>query len=206
MEKHCAVFCGGDPVSAQTIGRLPSGCCIIAADSGYRLAQELGLVPDLVIGDFDSSSKPEHSNIKVYPVEKDDTDLMLALREGLRSGCTRFHIYGATGGRLDHTVAAIQSLAFLLDNSASGEILSDSERIELIQIGAYSAPKMPGYTLSLFAYSDTVKGLSISGAKYCCKKLDLVSSFPIGVSNEVTDECADITFDSGRLLIIRSEL
>lgn len=207
MNRRCAVFGGGDPVSVAAVNaELYGDELLIAADSGYLLMNKLGLTPDLVIGDFDSAPEPDCANKLLFPVEKDDTDLMLAFKEGLSRGCSRFAAFGATGGRLDHTFAAVQSLAFLLDNKASGVIVSDKERIELFEPGVYSFPKADGFTLSLFAYSEKVSGLSVSGTKYCCRDVEISSGFPLGVSNSVKDDFADVSFKQGRLLVICSRL
>ena len=207
MSGKCAIFGGGDPVSSGTVSLDHTDEHInIAADSGYLLAERLGISLDLIIGDFDSAEKPQFKNVKVYPVEKDDTDLMLAVKEGLARGCDSIVIYGATGGRLDHTYAAIQSLAYLLDHGAQGVIVSDNERIELLDRGEYFYPAAEGMTLSLFAFSDKVEGLTVHGAKYEAEDVELSSGFPLGVSNSVSDGTAEIGFKSGRLLVIRSKL
>lgn len=207
MNKVCAVFGGGDPVSAAAVRKeLSGGELLIAADSGYLLMHSLGLEPDLILGDFDSAPEPDFADKQVYPKQKDDTDLMLALKEGLSRGCDRFLIFGATGGRLDHTYAAVQSLAYLLEHGASGVIVSDTERIELLAPGSYTLPAMKGYTLSLFAYTDSVGGLTVTGAEYTCEGITLRNSFPLGVSNSAEDSPAKVCFSKGIILVIRSKL
>lgn len=87
---------------------------IIAADAGYLQMAGLSAVPDLVVGDFDSmGQKPNHPNVVVYPKEKDATDMLLAIDEGLRRGYRKFVILGGLGGRLDHTLANIQALSYI---------------------------------------------------------------------------------------------
>lgn len=207
MSRVCAVFCGGDPVSKDTVrADLNSEDLRIAADSGYKLMEALGIPPHLVIGDFDSAERPKSGSVISFPVEKDDTDLMLAVREGLARGCTQFLIYGATGGRLDHTVASLQTLAFLGDHKAHGTIISDTERVELLYPGSHRLRAMKGYSLSLLAYSETVTDLSISGAKYSCHGITIDNAFPLGVSNEIVSEEAAVSFASGVILCIRSKL
>ena len=108
--KECVIFCAAEfnelarPVSGDTF--------VLAADGGLRHTQRLGIAADAVIGDFDSLGfAPEGAN--VFPVEKDDTDAMLAVRLGLARGCGEFLIYGGLDGpRLDHTVANFQVLQF----------------------------------------------------------------------------------------------
>jgi len=81
---------------------------VIAADGGYTELVGRGIVPDLVVGDFDSlGTAPDHPNIVFSPVEKDDTDMMLAVRQGLDRGYMSFIINGGVGGRLDHTLLCL---------------------------------------------------------------------------------------------------
>ena len=114
----CVIFCAGgfsalaEPIRAQDY--------IIAADGGYVHTKALGLSPDTVLGDFDSLGFVPENALR-FPVEKDDTDAMLAVRLGLEQGCDRFLLYGSLDGpRLEHTVANFQTLAFLLDRSKTG--------------------------------------------------------------------------------------
>ncbi len=88
---------------------------IIAADGGWLACRKTGITPDLLLGDFDSlSTQPDFPNILRVPVEKDDTDTMLAVKTGLERGETEFHIYGGMGGRrTDHTIANFQALLYL---------------------------------------------------------------------------------------------
>ena len=79
------------------------------------------------MGDFDSAEKPVFDNIEIFPSEKDDTDLMLAIKEGFESGCDDFLIFGATGGRVDHLLGNIQSLGYILSCGGEGMIAADRE-------------------------------------------------------------------------------
>ena len=93
---------------------------VIAADGGWRWCRSAGLTPDLLLGDFDSLGEvPAFDHILRVPVEKDDTDMMLAIKKGLERGCREFHLYGGTGGRRsDHTVANYQALLYLARRGA----------------------------------------------------------------------------------------
>ena len=101
---------------------------VIAADAGYLNLQKAGIKPDVIIGDFDSAKKPEtEAQVEAFPVLKDDTDTMLAIRYGFRSGYNRFEIYGGIGGeRTDHTVANIQSLAYIAEHGGSGTLIGEN--------------------------------------------------------------------------------
>ena len=75
------------------------GDFVIAADGGYQILLERGVTMDLVVGDFDSIGfRPDHPNVVDLPVEKDDTDMMAAIRLGRERGFRSFCLYGGTGG------------------------------------------------------------------------------------------------------------
>ena len=93
---------------------------VIAADGGYTACRRAGVEPQLLLGDFDSLAEvPALPHVERVPVEKDDTDMMLAIKRGLERGETLFHLYGGMGGqRTDHTVANLQALLYLADHGA----------------------------------------------------------------------------------------
>ena len=207
MSENATIFVGGEPVGLNTLDMsFVSDSVVYGADKGYYLAKELGIECDFVIGDFDSSPKPARDDIIVYPEEKDDTDLMLAVKHAIANGCKSFQIYGALGGRADHLFGNIQSLSYILCHGGTGVILGDEDTIRLLPHGSYTIPKMSGYTLSLFAYSESVEKLTIRGAKYNAENISLENSFPLGVSNRFeSDSGAEISFESGLLLVIESK-
>lgn len=206
MTDKCVIFAGGDTVSREVVDfSFAKNALVISADRGYELANSLGISSDLVIGDFDSMDKiPQNKNVRIFPVEKDDTDLMLAVKEGLAQDCKSFKIYGATGGRLDHTIGNIQSLMYLLSKDAVGEIVSDRERITLLKPGRYVFDRLDDHTLSLVSYSEKVTGLTIRGAKYEITDCVLTNEFPLGISNKIVAEQAAVDFSQGILLVIQS--
>ena len=95
--KRCFIFAAGTFCGLRERPGEP-GDLVIAADAGFRICRKLGITPDLLMGDFDSMEAPkDFTHLIRAPVEKDDTDTMLAVKEGLRQGCGEFHIYGGTG-------------------------------------------------------------------------------------------------------------
>ena len=100
--KRCVVVCAGEygPIEHERLHDDFVICC----DGGYKAAVAMGLKPDLLVGDFDSLQEPLPKNVEIlrFPIEKDDTDSMLAVREGLRRGYSRFVLLFSLGGRLDH--------------------------------------------------------------------------------------------------------
>ena len=209
MMKKCTIFTGGEMNDLSIVDvKAVRNTFVICADSGYLYAKRLSITPDLLIGDYDSLGfKPEiDGELITFPVEKDDTDLMLAVKEALRRGYDDVDIYGALGGRLDHTFSNIQSLGYLCKKGAVGRMISENEELTVLEAGEYVIPKREGFSLSLFAYSDNVKGLCISGTKYTAENALLENTFPLGMSNEIVDEQAKISFTSGRLLVIQSKM
>ncbi len=208
MTDRCIIFAGGDAVSSCNIDfDLVSQSFVICADKGLELAESLGIIPDLILGDFDSlDHQPTGENVMTYPVEKDDTDLMLAVNTALEKGYRKFCIYGACGGRLDHMMGNIACLALIADNGGSGIIIGDDEIISMHDSGSFEIPYKDGFSLSLFSYTPKVSGLTIGGTKYTAENCTLTNSVTLGVSNEITDDLAKISFDDGRLLVIQSRL
>ncbi|MDO5125602.1 MAG: thiamine diphosphokinase [Ruminococcus sp.] len=205
--KKCVIFTGGqidDDFSFIDIDDIKD-TYIICADSGCIYAEKLGIKPDLIIGDYDSLGFIPENGI-IFPVEKDDTDLMLAIKEGISSGYKCFDIYGAFGGRLDHLLGNIQSLGYIVEQECNGKLISQNEQVEILPKGQYEMLRKNGYSLSLFSYSDKVTGLTIAGTMYTAENIEMDSSFPIGISNKITSDKAYISFESGRLLVIQSKL
>ncbi len=176
---------------------------IVAADAGYLNVQKAGLRPDVIIGDFDSSKKPNTDTpIETFPVLKDDTDTMLAIKYGFNNGYKRFAIYGGLGGeRTDHTIANIQSLAYIVDHGGEGLLVGENETFALIKNSSITLHSEKGKTLSIFAYGGIAEGISIKGAVYETDELTLSPFFPLGVSNKFKENTAAVGVKNGCILI-----
>lgn len=200
--KKCCIIAGGD-MNDYSVFR-SQGVYTICADAGIVHARNLGITPDVLIGDFDTytGGLPSACEVIRYPVKKDDTDSMLAIKLGLERGFTDFDIYGALGGRIDHTYANIQSLMYILSRGGSGRIIGDREEITLLLPGKYRFPVKDGYYFSLFSYSHECKGLSIRGAEYDVENVVLTNTFPLGISNEIKSDFCEISFESGIILAV----
>lgn len=206
MNHICWIFAGGPEQGVPCIS-VPSDAYVLCADSGLRLAQRLGIQPTLVLGDFDSLGElPDHPYVQA-PVEKDDTDTMLAVRYGLAQGYERFMICGAFGGRLDHSYANIQTLLFLEQQGAKGMLIGAGDIVSLQSAGEIKRyPKREGYSFSVFAVTESCEGVCISGTKYVLDNGRLTLFHPLGVSNSITEEEAVVSCKSGILLIVQSKL
>ena len=199
--KRCFIFAAGTFFGLRE--RPAPGDFVIAADAGYRTCQKEGIIPDLLLGDFDSMEQPDFPNIHRSPVEKDDTDSLHAMRIGLEKGYTDFVLYGGTGGsRVDHTIANIQSLLFLVSRCARGRMYGDGVIYRVIHDEKLRFSAACQGTLSLFCIDGQARGVSISGLKYSLDNYTVTSCFPIGVSNSFTGSPAEVEVKDGTLLII----
>ena len=200
--KRCFIYAAGSFFGLREMPR--PGDLEIAADAGLRLCRQLGRTPDLVLGDFDSMDVSEApADALRVPGEKDDTDTGLALREGLRRGCREFFIYGGTGGRrLDHTLANLQSLAFLRENGARGWLYDRDFVYTVIKNETLTLRREVDWGLvSLFALGDRARGVTLTGLQYPLDHAELTCAFPLGVSNHFAEERAAVTVEDGLLLV-----
>ena len=175
---------------------------VIAADGGLEHTGKLGLTPNMILGDFDSLGYvPEGA--QVYPVEKDDTDSMLAVRMGLEMGFRRFVLYGALDGpRVDHTLANFQTLLYLAEHGARGYLVGKNQTVTALRNETLRFPAGFSGTVSVFCLGSDAQGVTLRGLHYGLEKGTLTSHFPLGVSNHFTGEVASVTVEDGSLLVI----
>ena len=200
QETRCVVLCAG-----RLKGKPPEvskNDFVIAVDGGYKHAKKAKIKPNLVIGDFDSLKKPPDlpaSKIVRLPREKDETDLLAALNYGLEKGFKNFHIYGASGGRIDHTLAAVQNLAYLASKGARGYLYTKKTVVTAINKDL----KLRGVRgiVSVFAHGGDALGVTLDGLKYKLKDAALSSGYPIGISNQPESEPVYIGLKSGTLIV-----
>ena len=178
---------------------------VIAADAGYFELSKMNITPDFLIGDFDSIGfVPEIENVSKYPADKDDTDMMLAVKHGLDAGYKTFIINGGTGGRLDHTLANVQLLTFIAANGGRGYLIGESDKMTAITNSFISFSPMASGIVSVFAANGDAAGVDIQGMKYTLSDATLSPGVPLGVSNEFTGMFATVSVRSGTLLIVWS--
>ena len=199
--KTCVIFCAGDfDQLAEPIGEED---VVIAADGGYRYTEQLGIDPHVTLGDFDSLGYvPQQAQI--FPVQKDDTDAMLAVIQGLRMGCRRFILYGSLDGpRLDHTVANFQTLQYLCDHGAFGYLVGKDYLVTVLKDGTLKFPETARGTISVFCSGACAEDVNLQGLFYPIENGTLGPGFPLGVSNHFTGkEAAEISVEQGSLLIL----
>lgn len=215
-EPKCVIISAGSFVPVDI--PLYEGDYCIACDAGFKYAQEMGILTDLIVGDFDSASEQDpivlrsieeialHDPDRIVRlnVVKDDTDTMKAVKIGLEKGYRKFYLYGATGGkRIDHSIANIQTLLFIKHNGGKGYIM-DSDKMLMIAENEEISFNVgnTGY-LSVFSLSEVSKGVTLKGLMYTLEDGELKNDFPLGVSNEfIIDEKASVSVKDGTLLII----
>jgi len=208
---RCIVIGAGD----LTVGMInvTEDDLVIAVDGGLNYCSVLEVEPDIIIGDFDSVSQEQKEAVlklqKQIPdrvitlkPEKDDTDMLAALKLGLEFGYTRFQIYAATGGRLEHTIANIQCLLYLKNRDAVGYLMDGNGMIFVMQNEEVKfRDDLEGY-VSFFALGKAAKGVTIQGLKYELRQDTLTNDYPLGISNEFIGKEALVRVEDGELVCI----
>jgi len=176
---------------------------VIAADGGFTHLESAGIIPHIVIGDFDSLGfMPAQTAVVPYAKEKDDTDMMLAIRYGLDKGFQTFEIYGGLGGRIDHTIANIQAITFLARHGARGKLIDRNTWATVICADSIAFDATESGIISVFALDGEVHGVTECGLQYPLTNATLTNSFPIGVSNAFVGVRSVVSVREGALLII----
>ena len=196
----CVIFCaGGFDGLIEPVGK---DDFLMAADGGLVHLQKLGLTPNGILGDFDSLGYiPEGA--EVFPVEKDDTDAMLAVRQGRKLGYKEFVLYGSLDGeRLDHTVANFQTLQYLADHGARGACVGLRHIAAVIKNETVKFQEAAEGILSVFCMGADARGVTICGTKYEAEDITLTAGFPLGVSNHFIGKESAVRVEDGSLLLI----
>ena len=198
--KRCVIVAGGE---RAPIAPLREGDFLLACDRGLVYALEEGLRPDLILGDFDSYTGALPADIPVlrYPVEKDDTDGMLAVRWAAENGFEAVALRCMFGGRLDHLLSNIQTLHYAAELGMEAEARDENTFIRILRPGAYEIPERPGWSLSLLSLSERVEGLTIRGTKYEAEGVTLLNPSTLGQSNAFRGD-AHIRFARGVLALV----
>ncbi|MGB4644791.1 MAG: thiamine diphosphokinase [Dictyoglomaceae bacterium] len=183
---------------------------IICADGGTKKALELGLLPNIIVGDLDSFPKEIGEKLvsskiewKIYPKEKDKTYLELAVREALNYNPEVIYFIGLLGGRIDHLLANLFFLERIKENRIEILVIDKNIRISIMkgqEEKSFFGDK--GDLISLIPFSEVVEGISSEGLKYPLYNESLYRNLTRGISNEFTQNIAQIKIKSGTLLII----
>lgn len=213
--KHIIVVSGGktDDAFVDRVLREEKPELLIAADSGMEYFYRTGRKPDIIIGDFDSAGtealaffrgQPEIEIRQLVP-EKDDTDTEAAIRLAISMGAESITLLGATGCRLDHVLGNIELLGIGLKQHIPIVMCDAYNRIRMINHGiTLHREEQFGKYVSLIPYTEEVKELTLKGFKYPLERARLKGFCSLGVSNEIVETEAEITFEEGILLVIES--
>jgi len=197
----CYIF-GALPVTelAHTIGE---GDFLIAADKGIDTMEKFHLKPDMVVGDFDSLGYvPRNEHLVKLNVRKDDTDTAHAMNLAFDAGYRDFVIYGAVGGRLEHTIANIQLASDFAQRGADVLFVGEREFFKVLNGGKLEFPETTKGRISVFALSEKAQDVSIRGLSYEVEAVTLENRTPLGVSNEFVGKKSDISVENGQILVI----
>ncbi len=207
QNKHICYVVGAMSLSLPLCPRRTPGDYIIAADRGFDSLMAYGVAPDLAVGDFDSLGRtPDHHNVIRLPREKDDTDMLFALRRGLELGYRRFVLLGGLGGRLEHTLGNLQLLDWLAAQDAQGFLAGDKTAATVLRDGSLTFPAAMTGCLSVFPLGGPAKGVTLSGLKFPLNGFTMTDGAPtLGVSNEFVGESASVTVKDGCLLLVWEE-
>ena len=202
------IFTGGNIAPENIIEKYEEGDTVIAADSGYMNAKKLGIPVNILVGDFDSLGKeniPEDTETVELPVEKDLTDTQAALDIAIKSGARQIIIIGGLDGRLDHTLSNRAILRELSALHIYAYITDGQNRVRYINSSSEIIMRSRFKYFSLIADDETVKGVSIEGAKYPLKNAKIERNRQFAVSNEIVGNCALVSVKKGGLFIVESD-
>ena len=204
MNKTRCIIIGAAPVGKEAIEKadICSSDFIIAADGGLATLNSLGIKPDRIIGDFDSFKGEIPPDSEIHPVEKDETDTAIALREAYEAGYRTFLLLGVLGGeRPDHGLAALFSSAGFAGKSCDIKLIADKYTVYILHNGKLKIQGRKDAVVSVFALDGPATGINYSGLKYPAANLTLFPSVPLAVSNSFIREEAEISIENGTLAV-----
>lgn len=178
---------------------------VICADGGLLIAENMGLIPTYLIGDYDSMDLPDTPDVIRLPMEKDMTDTEAAVDMAVSLGYENITILGGLGGRFDHTMGNLGVMAKYCSKLSHIAFVDGQNYVRMVPPGRYEMPKNPYKYLGIISYGDFAENVTLTGVKYPLDGYFLSHETSLGVSNEVTADMAEISFTSGKLLIILSK-
>ncbi len=203
--RRCVVL-GGGPIGEEEISLIRPLDTIWAADAGLRAARRFGLHPALCLGDWDSCERPQQAEELIcLPAEKDDTDTHYAARLLIERGFDEALLLGGIGGRLDHTLANLCTLLYLVESGVRCWLVGEGSAVTALREGTMRLPRREGCYFSIFAADGAARGITLTGTKYPLRDAQLTAQFPLGVSNEILEEWAQVTVKEGALYLAYSK-
>lgn len=211
MDKHAVIISNGNIGSYESYKKYLDGAdLIICADGGAHHARSLGVMPHLLIGDFDSVSPDDLKHFKdagveivEFPVEKDMTDTELAVEIAMERGYRKVVIIGGTGTRLDHTLSNIFLLKKLFDAGAKGIVVDGHNEVMLVDHKVI-LEREENTKVTLLPLSEKAEGITTKGLYYPLNNAQIQFGSSLGVSNEFIGDTAEISLTRGLLLVIKA--
>ena len=207
----CVIIAGGEfSCTPELLDRINQADLVVCADGGARHLRAIDRPPDIHIGDMDSVSREDLSFLKQnrvtarrHPVKKDQTDSELCLEYAVRHGAADITLLGATGSRMDHTLANIFLLRQLADHGISGRIIDKTNELYLVN-RHLALTGTPGDCLSLIPVTDNVTGVGLSGLEFPLENESIPMGSTLGISNRFSGQQAEVTIRTGWIIVARS--
>lgn len=184
---------------------------IIAVDGGANHLYKMGIMPNYILGDLDSIDEeirkyyePSEVVFKKFPTKKDETDAELAVWLVEEEGLLGIDIYGALGGRIDHELANIQLLYYILERGMYPRIISENEEIYILKNDEMNLKGNIGDIVSIIPIMGDARGITLANMEYSVEELDLKYSITRGISNVMEAEEAFINVRDGCMLVVRN--
>lgn len=209
-ERQICMIIGSAPVEGDKIPEdfRVEDCYVICADGGLDMARRMGIQPDLIVGDFDSAETEPPENVETIhlPVEKDETDMLYGVKEGLRRGYSSFVLLGGLGGqRFDHSIANLCVLSYIADRGGRAVMADGKTRVFVISSGRLVFTDLKGATLSVFPFGGNSCTVTYKGLQYPLIHYPLQLNDALGVSNCIVDSRAEVILHQGKALVIVQE-
>lgn len=215
--KSCLILTGGklDLAFARSFLEKEKFDRVIAVDAGLEAADALGIVPDYVVGDFDTVSGPVTERYRKLPFivweqhkpEKNETDTELARSRALALGCTKIVFLGATGGRMDHMLGNLDALCACMECGVEAYLIDRQNKVCLLDGGkTFYREALWGKYVSFLPYTEEVRGITLEGFKYPLHGRDIRRGSEVGlcISNELAGDSAVLSFREGILICVES--
>lgn len=181
---------------------------IICADRGLSHAKKLEMIPNLIVGDFDSTDledlmyfKEKGIQIETFNSHKDETDTELALLRAIEKGATEVTIWGGLGSRLDHSLANVHLLYKLLELKVKGKLVDPNNTVYLAEKHIVIHGQK-GDVVSLIPFAGKVRGVTTKHLEYPLENADINIGTSLGVSNLLLQNTAEVWIEEGLLIVI----
>lgn len=183
---------------------------IIACDGGIRHCRAMMIMPNVMVGDFDSANSADEDFfdslgvLKIeYPAKKDKTDMEIAIDMALEKGADEIYIVGGLGSRFDHSLANVHILLAPMRLGVRACLLDEHNIITLVE-GSIDIVGEKGQTVSLIPLTTMVKGINTENLEYKLKDADMEIGTSLGVSNVMASDIATVSVKEGILILIMS--